>query len=77
MRVWKVELQFKNGTKRFTSFNLAEVAAFIKNVKTEGDTTRLCNTLPIDTWIIHMVFREAFLIHADTELVVAVISKEA
>lgn len=69
---WKVQLQFKGGINRFTSFSLSDLAAFIKKY----DKKKLRKTLPINPWLIDMVFDKATSIYPIEELVSATIFQE-
>lgn len=56
LRKWKVKLQFENGLIHLTSFTLTDVATFIKATKIKNHGVRIHKTLPIDVWLIDMVF---------------------
>lgn len=72
MRKWKIEFQFKNGRTHFTFFTLTDIANFIKQNKTKKE-----QTLPINKWIIAMVFdRAAHTVCPLSELKHAIIFKE-
>lgn len=56
MRKWKIKLQFENGRTHFDSFTLTDIAALIKDSKNKEKAHQ---TLPLDKWIVAMVFDKA------------------
>lgn len=76
MRKWKIELRFENGLTHFTSFTLTEIAAFIKNTKLKNHGAKTRKALPIDIWLVDMVFDIAQTVNLGTELSYASIEPE-
>lgn len=76
MRRWKIKLQFENGLTHLTSFTLVDVAAFIKETKVKNNGINVHRTLPIDTWLIDMVFGIAQTTGFGTKLSYATIIPE-
>ena len=76
MRRWKIKLKFENGLTHLTSFTLTDIAAFIKNTKFRNHGVEMHKTLPIDIWLVDMVFDTAKNINFNTKLSYASIKPE-
>jgi hypothetical protein len=60
----------------FTSFTLVEIAAFIKATKIKNHGVKIHKVLPIDIWLVDMVFDAAQNISFGTKLSCASIEPE-
>lgn len=80
MRKWRIELQFENRGIHFSTFTLKDVTAFIKEsrncMNNKNSEVEKYKTLPVDKWIVAMVFDRAERVYPNTELVAAVITEE-
>ena len=76
MRKWKVKLKFENGMTNFTSFTLVDVGTFIKDSRVKNNGRKKHRSVPINRWLISMVFDKAIHTHPIAELVSATILQE-
>jgi len=58
-RKWRMALHFNNGTTCLFSVTLREIVAFIKETKAKNKGAEEHDTLPIELWLLDMVFDKA------------------
>lgn len=59
MRTWKICMRLDNGTTHLLSVTLPDIAAFIKKSIIKNDGVKKHTTLPIDSWLVDIVFDKA------------------
>jgi len=72
---WKVCMHFDNGTSCLFSVTLPEIAAFIKKSIAKNNGIKEHNTLPIDSWLVDLIFDKAGENYPTVRLTDAIISK--
>ena len=75
MRTWKICMRFDNGTTSLLSVTLSDIAAFIKESIIKNDGVKKHTTLPIDAWLIDIVFDKAREDHQIAKVMDATISQ--
>lgn len=59
MRIWKISIHFDDGTTHLLSVTLSDIAAFIKEDTNKNGGVKIYSTLPIDSWLVEIVFNKA------------------
>ncbi len=73
-RRWKIKMRFGSGLTHLASFDLIDISEFITHTKNDNDGVKIHDTLPLDLWLIDMVFDKATQVCPDTDLIDATIS---
>lgn len=58
-RQWKICMHFDNGTTHLLSVKLSDVAAFIKKSTAKNKGVKMHTTLPLNSWLVDIVFDKA------------------
>lgn len=73
MHKWKIYMHFDNDTAHLLSVTLPDIAAFIKKSIAKNNGVKEHTTLPIDAWLVDIVFDKAMEYYPITELMDATI----
>ena len=74
MRTWKICMRFDDGTTHLLSVTLPDIAAFIKESIAKNGGVKKHTTLPIDAWLVDVVFDKAMEGHQSAKVMDATIS---
>lgn len=72
---WKVCMHFDNDTTHLFSVTLPDIAAFIKKSIAENDGIKKHTTLPIESWLVDLIFYKAVEDYPTVRLTTATIFK--
>lgn len=56
---WRIRMHFDSGTEYYFSVTLPDIAAFIKTSVAKNNGVKKHTTLPIDAWLVDLVFDKA------------------
>lgn len=76
MRRWKIKLEFANGSEHLGSFTLKDIAAFVKHERIRNKEAKIHKVIPLDKWLIVMLFDLAARVCPIAELTNATMFKE-
>lgn len=75
MRAWEINIRFDNDTEHLFSVALSDIAAFIKESIIKNDGVKKYTTLPIDSWLVDLVFDKAVEDYPNARVIEATISQ--
>lgn len=75
MRAWEINIRFDNDTEHLFSVTLSDIAAFIKESTIKNEGVKKHTTLPIDSWLVDLVFDKAVEDYPNAIVIEATISQ--